>query len=153
MKTTYRNILISMAMATAMLSCSVPDEDLALDRYYLPVTDALQYCQGDCEELLEWEGSELRVKGHIPDVEDEAAMNQAYTSARFYLHDIRNGMFMEIRTGSDKDAIFEYLGGLSKQDEVYIRGVAESVIVNEGDGCLKGLVMVINSVQDIEINL
>ena len=153
MKTTFRNIFIVLAMMLVIVSCSKQDDDLSLDSDYLPVSDVLEYCQGDCGDLLEWEGSEIRVKGHIPDVEDEEAMNAAYAAGRFYLHDIRNGMFIEIRTGSDKDAIFLFMNSLSKQDEVYIRGVAESVIVNEGNKCIKGVVLVLNSSQDIDINL
>jgi hypothetical protein len=60
---------------------------------------------------------------------------------------------MEIRVTGDEDAVFQFLGGVVKQDEVFVRGLAGSVIVNEGNECMKGLVVELDSSQDIDINL
>jgi hypothetical protein len=146
-------ISVLAVLISASYSCTTQEEDLELNINYLTVSDALEYCQGGCVDLLEWEGSGIWVKGHIPDLENEEAMNDAYGKGRVFLHDIRNGLFLEVQVTGDKDVIFNFLNGATKQDEINIRGTAGSVIVNEGDECMKGLVVLLTSAQDIEINL
>lgn len=135
-----------------LYACSVEDDQLVLDTDYLHVADVLQYCQGSCSGTLDWEGSEILLQGHVPDVTNDSILNDYYNRSRFYLSDIRNGMFMEIRVEGDQDAIFQFLSGVGKQDQVYIRGQAESVILNEGDECLKGVIVELDNVMDISLN-
>ena len=147
-------IRIALAGIGALLfSCSTQEDDLDLAAGYLQVSDALEYCQGQCGEALGWEGSPILVKGHIPDVENEAAMEEAYAQGRIFLHDIRNGLFLEVQVTGDRDAVFHQLGTAARKDQVFLKGMAESVIVNEGNECMKGLVVVLTSAQDIQFNL
>jgi hypothetical protein len=143
-------ILAFFFMGTA--SCTKQQDDLDLDADYLQVADVLEYCQGNCTEQPEWEGAEILVKGYVPDVADEALMQELYQKQLFYLNDIRNGMFIEVRVEGDLDAIFAFLAGLIKTDQVLVRGTSQSVIVNEGDECMKGVVILIDNVEHIQIN-
>lgn len=147
------NLFAFGCLVSAALSCSVEDEALDLDVGYLHVSDALEYCQGPCSEPLEWEDAGISVKGHIVDVEDEGAMGEAYSKGRLFLHDIRNGFFLEVRVTGDKDAVFSFLQGVAKFDEVFIKGTAAPVIIDEDDECVKGLVVRLSSVNDMDINL
>lgn len=136
-----------------LTGCAKQQEDLDLDGAYLHVADVLRYCQGSCDVQLEWEGKEILVTGHITDAGDPATMLQYFEEGRFYLHDIRNGMFMEVRISGDKEAIFAFLSGIGKADDIYIRGTSEPVIVNDGNNCQKGVVIILNSAQNIISNL
>lgn len=134
------------------VSCNKENEQLVLNADYLQVADVLEYCQGSCSEMLDWEGSEILLKGHVPDVTNDSIMQDYYDQSRFYLLDVRNGMFMEIRVEDDRDAIFQFLSSLGKQDRIYIRGQASSVIVNEGNECHKGVVVEVNNKLNISLN-
>ncbi len=145
-------ILILALLCLGTLSCTKLQDDLDLDADYLHAADVLEYCQGNCNETLEWEGADILVKGYVPDVTDDAAMQELYQKQLFYLHDIRNGMFIEVRVVGDLDAIFAFLAGLIRTDQVFIHGTTKSVIVNEGNECLKGVVILIDHVEHIQIN-
>ena len=146
------HILMLALFSLGAFSCTKMQDDLELDAGYLHAADVLEYCQGNCNELLEWEGADILVKGYVPDVADDAAMQASYQKQLFYLHDIRNGMFLEVRIEGDLDAIFAFLAGLIKTDQVFIQGTTKSVIVNEGDECMKGVVILIDNVEHIKIN-
>lgn len=152
MKIQFRHIPFIWILLV-LISCSKENEPLELNEDYLHVADVMEYCQGSCTDVLEWEGSEILLKGHIPDVENDSVVMEYYNSSRFYLSDIRNGMFMEVRVMQDKDAIFEILFSLGKQDMCFIMGTTESVIVNEGNECMKGVVVEIVKSENIIINL
>lgn len=145
--------LTLFAIVLILSGCTKEDAPIVLNEDYLQVADALQYCQGSCTETLLWEGNEILLKGHIPNIEDDSVMQDYYAGSRFYLSDIRNGMFLEVRVEGEKDAVFEILYTVSKQDMVFIRGTAESLIVNEGNECLKGLIIELVLSEDIKINL
>jgi len=134
-------------------SCAKQDENLVLNEEFLFVADVLEYCQGACKDLLDWENNEILVKGHVRDVKNDSVMLVYFEEGRFFLSDVRNGMFMEIRVEEDKDAIFEVLFGIQKNDMVFIRGIAESVIVNEGNECTKGVIIELTKSDNININL
>ena len=80
------------------------------------------------------------------------AVRTIYQKQLFYLHDIRNGMFLEVRVEGDLDAIFAFLAGLIRTDQVFIQGTTKSVIVNEGNECMKGVVIQIDNVEHIQTN-
>ena len=146
--------IITGLLLIMVFSCSREEqEDLDLGMDYLHVSDVSKYCQGPCGDVLDWEEAVILVMGHIPDVENEASMNEAFTKKRFFLHDIRNGMFIKIMVTGDEDAVFQLLGSLTKQDEVFIQGRAQAVIVNDSDECVKGLVVNLDSSGNIKINL
>jgi hypothetical protein len=147
----YSISLLSLVMMIG--SCSKEEEELVLDEGYLHVADALEYCQGSCNDMLDWEGAGIWVTGHVKGVDDDAVMQDYFTNNRFYLSDIRNGMFMEVRIEDDKEAIFAILYGINKTDRLFLKGTAEPVILNEGNECLKGVAITINSSLDINTNL
>lgn len=153
MRTVFIHIVLLLAGLAILAGCTKPQEELVLHSDYHHVADVLEYCQGPCNVGLVWEGMEILVKGKIPDVADSATMLNYYTDDHFYLHDIRNGMFMEVRITGDKEAIFEFLSGIGKTADVYISGTAESVMVNKGNECLKGVVIILSSSQNIKSNL
>jgi len=135
-----------------LLSCTKQDENLILNEDFLFVADVLEYCQGPCSEFLNWENNEILVKGYIPNVANDSIVQEYYDQGRFYFSDIRNGMFMEIRVKEDTDAIFEILNEIQKKDMVFIRGIAESVIVNEGNECTKGVIIELTKSENINTN-
>lgn len=148
-----RGLLAVLILLVSGFSCTKESTELVLNQDYLPVADVLEYCQGSCDMLLGWEGTETVVKGHIPDISNDSSLQDYISNQRFYLSDIRNGMFMEIRIKGDEDAIFGILDMIGKQDMVFIRGTAEPVIVNEGNECLKGVVIELDQSTNIQINL
>lgn len=145
--------MLLVAFFPGLLACSKLDEHLVLDKTYLFVADVLEFCQGGCNEKLDWESSTILIKGMVMDAGDDAAMLRNYQDDRFYISDIRNGMFMEVRVIGDKDEIFEILYGLNKKDMIFIEGTAESVIVNEGNECMKGVIIELAHPENIKINL
>lgn len=148
-----RYIAVILALFCGFVSCSKLDETLVLNEDYLSVADALEYCQGNCNQVMDWEDSEILVSGNIPDVTNDSIMMNYFEKSRFYLADIRNGMFIEILVEDDKDAIFEKISNLDKKDKVYIKGTTSSVIVSEGDDCQKGVVINLVHSDNININL
>lgn len=134
-------------------ACEELQEPLVLDEDYLQVADVLENCQGSCQGSLSWENSPVWIQGFVPDVENDSILNEYQNDARFYLTDIRNGMFLDIRVEGDVDAIFQFLSGVTKNDRFFIRGVAESIIANQGSECTKGVVVVLSDVSNLDINL
>ena len=146
-------IYLLWVFGLSLTACSVSDTELVLDKDYLHVADVQQYCQGSCTETLDWEGSRVLVKGHVRDVENDSITSDYYENSRFYLLDVRNGMFMEIRVTDNRDAIFGIIFSLGKQDRIHLNGTAASVVVNEGNECRKGVIVELDQVEDIQINL
>jgi hypothetical protein len=134
-------------------ACDKLEEPLVLDEVYLQVADVLEHCQGPCQGSLPWENNTVLVKGYFPEVENDSILNEDKNKARFYLTDIRNGMFIEIRVDGDVDAVFQFLSGIMKKDRLYIRGMTESIIANQGSECTKGVIVVLSDVSDLAINL
>lgn len=151
MKATLKHITLFVLLLMAS-SCSKENEQLVLNSDYLYVADVLEYCQGSCNVQLDWEGSEVLVQGHVMDVENDSIMQDYMSNSRFYFSDIRNGMFMEIRVTGDEAAIFAFLENIGKQDRLFIRGTAESVIVNEGTECMKGVIIELFQAANIQLN-
>jgi hypothetical protein len=134
-------------------ACDTLEEPLVLDQDYLHVADVLEFCQGPCQGTLAWENNNVLVKGYIPEVENDSILNEDKNNARFYLTDIRNGMFIEIRVDGDVDAVFQFLFGINKTDRLYIRGKAESILANQGSECIKGVIVQLSDVANMEVNL
>ena len=146
-------LFLMIGCMSLFVSCEKQDENLVLDAGYLNVADVLEYCQGSCDGTLAWEGNEVLIKGNIPDIENEAVMLSYFQEGRYYLHDIRNGMFIEIRIAGDDDAIFQLLSGHEKLDKIYVTGTLEPVIVNHDNECTKGVVIILDDARHIKINL
>ena len=71
-------IVIILVLSFTVFSCSKQQESLILDKDYLSVSDLLQYCQGSCDEILEWENKDALVKGNIMSIGVDSIMNDYY---------------------------------------------------------------------------
>jgi len=130
-------------------SCSKEEQPLILNEDYLTVADLLQYCQGSCDETLDWEGKEAWVKGHILNFSDDSIRNKYYNDSSFLLQDIRNGMYMEIRVEENKNPVFEKIWPADHKNLFYIKGTAESVIATSVGDCTKGVFLSLTHPDDI----
>ena len=142
-------IVIILVLSFTVFSCSKQQESLILDKDYLSVSDLLQYCQGSCDEILEWENKDALVKGNIMSIGVDSIMNDYYDENRFFLQDIRSGRFMEVRIIENKDPIFEKIRTASKKNLFKIKGETESVVALTDSECVKGVVLVLSHPNDI----
>ena len=136
-----------------MIGCSKENNSISLDQNYLQVADVVEYCQGSCNETADWEQSKTLVKGYLRDVGNDSVWQDNQEKRRFYLLDIRNGFSLEVRVDGDEDLIFSRLAGTVKSDLIFISGIANAVIAQEGSDCTKGVVLLVKNDKDIIINL
>lgn len=153
MRNSYIHLFCSIFILIFVGSCSKTEDQLFLDQDYHHVADVLEYCQGACDEQLVWENSAVLISGYIPDITNDSIFEDYIEQERFYLSDIRNGMFMEVRIENDLEAIAETLSAIQKLDKVYLKGVTLSIIVNEGNECAKGVFISLSNATDIQLNL
>jgi hypothetical protein len=130
-------------------SCQKDQQPLVFDQDYLKIADILHYCQGSCDETQDWENKEALVTGNIMDVENDSIKNEYLTKGKFYLLDIRNGMFMEIEITENKDPIFEKIWNARKTDEFLIKGTLNPIYATDDEGCNKGVNLLLNHPDDI----
>jgi hypothetical protein len=149
---TYIRILFIFTAIT-IVSCEKIDEAGFMDVPYHEVADVKEYCQGACESAYDWENKKIGVKGYIPGITDTEVMNDYKSSARFYLEDIRNGMFISIKVENNLNDIFDSLMLLQKNDRLFIKGIARPVTANDGTKCEKGMFMEISQLENIEVNI
>lgn len=131
------------------VSCSKEEQVLDLDNNYLSVSDLLQYCQGSCDETMEWENKDALVKGYIMSIEDDSVMTDYYNESRVFLQDIRNGMYMEIRVTENKNPVFEKISTANKLSLFYIKGETISVNAQKDTECIKGVILELSNPDDI----
>jgi hypothetical protein len=136
----------------ASYSCNKEQAPLELAKDYLFVTDIQQYCQGNCGETSDWEMKAILAKGHVMGIENDSLMQDYYNNDHFYLKDIRNGVFIEIRIKGDKAGIFSKLYAGQKTDMLFLKGKAEAVTATSGVDCTKGVVIDLFGANDIRIN-
>ncbi|NOX46522.1 MAG: hypothetical protein GXO89_06040 [Chlorobi bacterium] len=141
-------VLISIFLI-ATYSCKKEQAPLELARDYIFVADIQQYCQGNCEETSDWEMQTILAKGHVTGIENDSLMQDYFDNSLFYLKDIRNGIFLEIRIKSDKAGIFSKLKAFKKTDMVFLKGKAEAITATSGEDCTKGVVIDLFSANDI----
>ena len=132
-----------------VFSCQKEQQSLIFDEGYLKVADILHYCQGSCDETLDWENKEAVVLGHIMDIENDSIKNEYFSKSKFYLLDIRNGMFMEVNITDNKDPIFEKIWNAKKTDEFLIKGTLNAVYAIDNDECIKGVNLLLNHPDNI----
>ena len=135
-----------------MVSCSKKEDAIDLSANYLQVADIIHYCSGSCDETDAWENSQVWVKGNIRDLDNETVMNSYFDQSRFYLEDIRNGFYIDIRIVSSKDEIFDKILKARKTDRFYIKGTAVAIFAYEDDKCSKGVIIELSSETDLTIN-
>lgn len=122
-------------------ACNKEQEPVILDADYMFVADVLQYCQGSCDDIYAWENSIVLVSGHILNFNNDSIRTEYYAKSKFYLQDIRNGMFIEVRIDENKDPIFEKIWPANHKNLFFIKGTAESVIATSSNDCTKGVVV------------
>lgn len=132
--------VIAIALIT-LFSCGKEQDPLILDMDYQTVADILQYCQGSCGETSDWENQAIWVTGYILNFNNDSIKNDYYNSGKLFLQDIRNGMFIEIRTTLNKDPIFEKIWPADNKNIFYIKGTAVPVIASDDGHCTKGVVV------------
>jgi hypothetical protein len=145
------NIILVLTLFFAGQSCNKQEIVLDLEEEYYTVSDITRYCTGSCDETSDWENKQALVKGYAKGVGNDSLMQEFYNRNLFYIEDIRNGLFMEVRITDDKDAIFNKLNAVRKTDMLYIKGTAIPVIAYEGDNCTKGMVLSIDNAGAISI--
>jgi hypothetical protein len=133
--------LLVLLLILLMGACDKEQETLILDVDFMTVADVLQYCQGTCDSKYSWENSTVLVEGYILNFSNDSVRQEYYTNSKFYLQDIRNGMFIEIRIDEHKDPIFEKIWPANHKNLFFIRGSAEPVIASSDGDCTKGVVI------------
>jgi len=130
-------------------ACNKEQESIILDDRFLTVADAFQYCQGSCETTYVWENSSIQVKGYILNFNNDSIRLDYYSKSKFFLQDIRNGMYIEIRIDENKDPIFEKIWPADHKNLFYIKGTAVAVTATNNGDCTKGVVVSLNHPDDI----
>lgn len=130
-------------------SCNKEEQTLVLNEDFLTVADLLQYCQGSCDETLDWEGNPAWVKGHILNFNNDSIKNKYYNDSSFLLQDIRNGMLMEIRVEENKYPVFEKIWPADHKNLFFIKGTAKSIIASDNGECTKGVILSLIHPDDI----
>lgn len=153
-KKLYRLAVFSLLMvpiAIGMIACSKEEQTLVLDEDFLEVADLLQYCQGSCNETLDWEGKPAWVKGYILNFSNDSIKDEYYADSSFLLQDIRNGMSIEIRVEENKDPVFAKIWPADHKNLFFIKGTAKAVIATNSGECTKGVVLSLTNPEDINI--
>ncbi|MCB0807252.1 MAG: hypothetical protein KDC05_15750 [Bacteroidales bacterium] len=132
--------------------CSKTGDSFYPDGQYHTVSDVVQYCSGSCDSENDWEGNDIRVKGHIRNRANDGIMNTYFAGSYFYLEDIRNGFFMEIRVVASKGDIFDRITQSIPADIFYITGKAVAVEVDDGENCEKGVIIELDNIDNILLN-
>jgi hypothetical protein len=131
--------LVFFLSTLVLISCQKEQPAIILDQDYLQVADILHYCQGSCDEIQDWENSETLVTGHIIGIENDSTKNEYLSKGTFYLLDIRNGMYLEVRITEYKEQIFEKIWNAKKTAVFQIKGMLNAVYAFDNDSCIKGV--------------
>ena len=141
--------IVMLCLLLFSVSCNKEEQPLVLDKDFLTVADLLQYCQGSCDETLDWEGKPAWVKGYIMNFSNDSVRNKYYTDSSFLLQDIRNGMFIEIRVEENKDPVFEKIWPAGYKNLFFIKGTAKPVTATTNGECTKGVIVSLIHPDDI----
>jgi len=141
--------LLILVLIIFSSSCNKEEQTLVLNEDFLTVADLLQYCQGSCDETLDWEGNPAWVKGHILNFNNDSIKNKYYNDSSFLLQDIRNGMLMEIRVEENKYPVFEKIWPADHKNLFFIKGTAKSIIASDNGECTKGVILSLIHPDDI----
>jgi hypothetical protein len=142
-------VCILIPIAIGLVACNKEEQTLVLNEDFLTVADLLQYCQGSCDDILDWEGKPAWVKGHILSFSNDSIRNDYYVESSFLLQDIRNGMSMEIRVEDNKDPIFEKIWPADHKSQFYIKGTATAIVALSGNECTTGVVLTLTDPENI----
>lgn len=140
----YNSLIVKLwfiLLVIIISACTKEQEPIVLDADYLTVADVFQYCQGSCDRTYDWESSPILVEGYILNFNNDSIRLDYYSKSKFYLQDIRNGMYIEVRVDENKDPIFEKIWPANHKNLFYIKGTAEPVIATSVGECNKGVVV------------
>ncbi|RLC22442.1 MAG: hypothetical protein DRH21_08495 [Deltaproteobacteria bacterium] len=133
--------LVVLLFVSFTSACNKEQEPLTLDADFMTVADVYQYCQGNCDTIYDWESSDVFVQGYILNFSNDSIRQDYYSNSKFYLQDIRNGMFIEIRINENRDAVFEKIWPADHKNQFFIKGTTEPVIASSDGYCTKGVVV------------
>lgn len=141
--------LLVLLLVFILYACNKEQEPIILVGDFLTVADAFQYCQGTCETTYDWENSSINVQGHILNFNNDSIRQDYYSNSKFYLQDIRNGMYIEVRIDENKDPIFEKIWPADHKNQFYIKGTAVAVTATNNGDCTKGVIVSLIHPDDI----
>ncbi|MDI6833635.1 MAG: hypothetical protein QMD02_07330 [Bacteroidales bacterium] len=132
-----------LSIITLFQNCS-REEELILNEDYITVTDLIKYCsKSPCYiKPVEWEGKEVKVKGHIDD-------------NYMLLKDIRNGNNIQISVhylcdSSCTDSIFKkIILSNNKKNMCYVKGTLQSFEMSNMFNCTVCCKILLHSANDI----
>lgn len=133
--------LLILLLVIILSACTKEQESVILDSDFLTVADVFQYCQGSCDKTYDWENSALLVKGYILNFNNDSIRLDYYSKSKFYLQDIRNGMYIEVRVDENKDPVFEKIWPADNKNLFFIKGTAEPLTATSNGDCTKGVVV------------
>lgn len=133
--------LLILILVFVLNACNKEQEPVILDSGYMTVADVFQYCQGSCDKVYDWEYSDVLVKGYILNFNNDSIRLEYYSTGKFYLQDIRNGIYLEVRIDNNKDPIFEKIWPADNKNLFFIKGTTEPVIASNNNDCTKGVVV------------
>jgi len=135
-------VLLITIIIVILLAPNCSKDDLVLDKDYVTVSDLMKYCsKSSCYKPVEWEGKEVKVKGHIDD-------------NYMLLKDIRNGYDIPISVDSSCDSscidsIFKKILSNNKKNMCYIKGTLKSFEMHTMFNCTVGCEILLHSADDI----
>lgn len=135
-------VLLITIMLVILLAPNCSKDDLVLDKDYVTVSDLMKYCsKSSCYKPVEWEGKEVKVKGHIDD-------------NYMLLKDIRNGYDIQISVDSSCDSscidtIAKKILSNNKKNMCYIKGTLKSFEMETMFKCTVGCEILLHSADDI----
>lgn len=138
----YMVIGLLVLLAVSFLgACNKEQQPVILDADFMTVADVFQYCQGACDIIYDWENSDVLVQGYILNFSNDSIRQDYYLNSKFYLQDIRNGIFIEIRIDENQDAVFEKIWPADHKNQFFIRGATLPVTASSDGDCTKGVVV------------
>ena len=135
-------LIAILSIITLFQNCS--NDELILNEDYVTVSDLMKYCsKTPCDKPVEWEGQEVKVKGHIDD-----------NYMLLKLKDIRNGYDIQISIDSSCnilciDSIVKKILSNNKKNMCYIKGTLQSFENNTTFNCTVGCEILLHSADDI----
>ena len=152
LKILFKSFILSIIIL--FQSCA-KDEHLILNEEYLTVSDISHYCSGSCYETIDWEGKEVKVKGHIEYYQFNNNFSyQSYSINYFWLIDIRNNKittvnFFNISDLNDKKLVVDKILSAKETDMFYITGTLQSIEKETMFTCNLGCKIILSNVNDI----
>ncbi len=148
----YANLIVKLLILLLVImisACTKEQEPIIMDADYMTVADVFQYCQGSCDNTYDWENSPILVKGYILNFNNDSIRLDYYSKSKFYLQDIRNGMYIEVRVEGNKDPVFEKIWPADQQSLFFIKGTTEPIIATSNGDCTKGVIVSLIHPNDI----